>query len=234
MHDSSRAAVALVFGFLLLAPLRLCVAQETVFNVPNGDVLDKGKVYGELDITYRHSSGSAGFTPRVVVGVGGRIEVGLNANGIGVPGELQTTPTPTFKWKVYDGGSNGWAFLVGDEIFVPVQNRAYNVGNYLYGEFTKRWQTKTRATFGAYYFTAHVVAPGQSVGGQFAIEQPISNRVTAAADWYTGDISLGYVTPGIAIKLTPKLTWYLTYQVGNHNATNGNHQFLMEFGWNFN
>lgn len=209
-------------------------AQETIFNVPSGDVLDRGKVYGELDITYRPDDGGAGFTPRFVVGIGHRIEVGLNLNGLGTPGPNQATLTPTIKWKAYDGGNNGWAFLVGDDLFLPAQNRTYRAGNYVYAEFTKTWKTRTRATFGAYYCSAHVVSSGQRAGGQFGIEQPIGSRVTLAADWYTGHHALGFVTPGVIVKVTSKLSWYGTYQLGNSAISNGNHQFLSEAGWNFN
>jgi hypothetical protein len=227
----SRVALITV---LLLGSACAARAQQTVFNVPSGDVLDRGKLYGEFDATYKHSDGSAGFTPRLVVGVGHRIEVGLNVNGLGTPADLQTTLSPTIKWKAYDGGSNGWAFLLGDDLFIPVQNRTYDAGNYVWAEFTKTWKTKTRATFGAYHFSPNVVAAAQRTGGQFAIEQPIGNRMTLAADWYTGDQALGYFTPGVIVKLTSKLTWYGTYQVGNGNVKAGNHQFLTELGWNLN
>ncbi|MGH9643008.1 MAG: hypothetical protein ACRD3Q_11325, partial [Terriglobales bacterium] len=107
--------------------------------------------------------------------------------------------------------------------------------NYSYAEFTKTWsRTKTRATFGWYLFTKNVVAPGNRAGGQFAIEQPVNARLTVAADWYTGSHALGYVTPGMILKLTPKLTFYGTYQLGNRGLSSGNHQMLIEFGYNFN
>ncbi len=223
-------------GFLRFLVLvgGLAPAQETVFSVPSADVLDRGKVYGELDVTYRNSDGASGYTPRVVIGAGHRIEVGVNLNGIVHPGDSQTTPTPTIKWKAYDGGDNGWVFLAGDDLYIPVQNRTYDVGNYVYAEFAKTWKTKTRATFGAYYFTPNVVAPGNRAGGQFAIEQPVGNRVTVAADWFTGSTSVGYATPGVVIKLTHKLTGYFSYQLGNSQLSNGNHQLLVELGWNFN
>ncbi len=224
--------------FLSLVLLFLCdavaAAQQTVFNVPSGDVLDSGKVYGELDITYMHSNDLAGFTPRIVIGVGRRVEVGLNMNGLSTANELQTTLSPTIKWKAYDGGKSGWAMLVGDDLFLPVQNRAYDAGNYVWAEFTKTWSTKTRATFGAYHFTPNVVDAAQRAGGQFAIEQPVGSRITIAADWYTGAQSLGYITPGIIVKVSSKLTWYGTYQFGNRGAGNGDHQFLAEIGWNVN
>lgn len=194
----------------------------------------RGKAYGELDVAYRGSDNSAGFTPRIVVGVGHRIEVGLNVAGLTTPANLQTTLSPTIKWKVYDGGSNGWTFLVGDNVFVPVQNKIYDAGNYGWAAATKTWNTRTRATFGVYHFSRDVVAAGQRAGGQFALEQPIGNKATLAADWYTGDHAIGYLTPGVVVKLTPKLTWYGSYQIGNRRLPDGNHQFLAEIGWNFN
>ena len=129
------------------------LAQQTVFNVPSGDVLDRGKVYFELDATYMPRLAVRSVTPRIVAGVGRRIELGLNVNGLSEPGNPQATLAPTMKWKAYDGGGNGWAFLVGDDFFVPAQNRRYRAGNYAYAEFTKTWRTKTRATFGGYFFT---------------------------------------------------------------------------------
>jgi hypothetical protein len=218
---------------LLMAYAVPSLSQQTVFNVPSGDVLDRKKIYLEFDATYMPQSAVRSFTPRIVVGAGHRVEVGLNLNGLSAPGDSRATPTPTIKWKAYDGGKNGWALLIGDDIFMPVQNRTYSAGNYTYAEFTKTWRTKTRATFGTYAFTKQVVASGNRAGGQFAIEQPMTSRFTLAADWYTGDQALGYMTPGIIFKMTSQLTLYGTYQAGNRRALAGNHQMLVEFGWNF-
>ena len=71
--------------FLALFAASSTYGQQTVFDVPSADVLDKGKVYGELDGTARPVDPLATFTPRVVVGVGHRIEVGVNFNGLTVP-----------------------------------------------------------------------------------------------------------------------------------------------------
>ena len=210
------------------------LTQETIFNVPSGDILDKGKVYGEFDFDYL-SKGSAGaYTLRVVAGVGYRVEVGMNLNGIASPGPSQTTPTPTIKWKAYDGGKNGWALALGDDLFIPAQNRSYDSGDYFYAEFTKTLKSHTRLTFGAFDFTAHVVASGNKAGGQFGIEQPAGKRVTLAADWFTGNHSAGFFTPGAAIKLFSKATAYLAYEIGNSGASEGNHLLLVELGWSFN
>jgi hypothetical protein len=222
-------------GLLFLLPfISVAHGQETIFNVPSGDVLDKGKVYGEFDFAYLWDASAGAYTPRVVAGIGHRIEIGVNLNGISSPGPSQTTPTPTIKWKAYDGGKNGWAVMLGDDVFFPVQNRSYDAGNYLYAEFAKTLRAQTRLTFGAYDFTANVVSTGNRAGGQFGIEQPVGKRVTLAADWFTGNHSLGYLTPGAVIQLTSKATAYTAYEIGNSGATKGNRLLLLELGWNFN
>jgi hypothetical protein len=232
-----------VFGILLLlsccGALSVAHAQQTIFNVPTTDVLDKGKVYAELDVSVKPTDGSlvpkfSSFVPRVVVGAGSRIEVGLNVTGNIQPGADSTTLVPTIKWKPYQGENNGWAFVVGDNLFIPVRNRAYNAGNYVYAEMSKTFKSGTRVTFGGYDFTRNVVSSANRAGGQFGCEQPISKKVTLAADWLTGKHGAGFFTPGIVFKVGPKVTGYAGYSIGNTNVSNGNHFFLLEVGYNFN
>ena len=211
-------------------------AQQTLFNVPSADVLERGKVYGELDVSFKPVEPKfSSFVPRVVVGVGGRVEVGLNVTGNVQPGADTTTIMSTVKWKPYDGGDNGWAFFVGNNLFIPVRNRPYTVGNYAYAAFSKTFRTRTRLTAGAYHFSRDVVArDAQRAGGQFGFEQPVTEEFTVQADWLTGRHSNGYFTPGAAYKLTPKLTGYFGYSLGNSDLTRGNHFFYAEVGVNFN
>ena len=49
--------VAIVLTVILIAPLELH-AQQTIFNVPTTDVLDKGKVYAELDASLKPTDGA--------------------------------------------------------------------------------------------------------------------------------------------------------------------------------
>jgi hypothetical protein len=219
---------------LIVFPVCSAYGQETVFDVPSADVLDKGKVYGELDGTVRVVDPMATFTPRVVVGIGRGIEVGVNFDGPSTPELGETSISPTIKWRLWRAKSSGWSFLVGDDLFSPVYHQTYNVGNYAYASFAKEWKHGTRIGLGAYDFTRKVVANANRAGGQFTFEQVINKRVTLAAEWYTGNTSVGYVNPGAIIKLTSKLTFYTAYQIGNAGVTTGNHQFLWEIGYNFN
>ena len=213
--------------------------QQTIFNVPTTDVLDKGKVYFELDVSAKPNDSDAvnkfsAFVPRVVIGAGRRVEVGLNITGNVQPGPDSTTLSPTLKWKAYQGKDNGLALVVGDNLFVPVRNRAYTAGSYVYAEISKTFKSGTRVTAGGYDFTRNVVAPANRAGGQFGFEQPLNKKITFAADWYTGKHSAGYFTPGVVFKVGPKVTGYAGYTIGNQNASRGNHFFLLEFGYNFN
>ena len=208
--------------------------QQTVFNVPSADVLDKGKVYGELDGTVRPVDISATFTPRVVVGIGHQIEVGMNFNGLSAPNLNQLDVSPTIKWRLWKAQTAGWSVYVGDDVFFPVYNRNYKAGNYAYAVLAKEWKHGTRVGVGGYDFTRNVVATCNRAGGQFTFEQQMNKHLTLAAEWYTGNHAAGYVNPGAIVKLTTKLTLYAAYQIGNAGVTAGNHQFLWEFGYNFN
>jgi hypothetical protein len=105
---------ALTMLVLLLALPASGYAQQTIFNVPSSDVLDKGKVYGELDVSFKPNDDAdnvvgrfSSFVPRVVVGVGRRVEVGLNLTGNINPGPDSTTLVPAIKLKAYAGGMLG-------------------------------------------------------------------------------------------------------------------------------
>ena len=224
----------LTLSFLLGFPALATRAQETVFDIPSADMLDKGKIYGELDGTARPINPLATFTPRVVVGVGGNIEAGVNFDGISTTTPFEFVLSPTIKWRPWKNENSGWSFFVGDDLFFPATHRTYDAGNYAYAFFSKTWKHGTRLDLGGYDFTRHVVAEANRAGGQFTFEQPINSRVTLAAEWYTGSHASGYVNPGAIFKLTSKLTLYTAYQIGNSGLTAGNHQFLWELGYNFN
>jgi len=235
----SGAAVAGILLTLLCGMGSQARAQQTIFNVPTTDVLDRGKVYAELDASFKPNDSEAvsrfsSFVPRVVVGAGGRVEVGLNVTGNIRPGPDSTTLVPVIKYKFYDGKENGFAVAGGDHLFIPVRNRAYDAGNYVYLEFSKTFRKSgTRLTAGGYDFTRNVVAAANRAGGQFGFEQPVSKTVTLAADWFTGRHAAGYFTPGVVFKAGKKTTGYAGYSIGNQNPQNGNHFFLLELGYNF-
>src|ERR1700722_4438277 len=117
---------------LIFFPFRGANGQETVFDVPSADLLDQGKVYGELDGTVCPVDPLATFTPRVVVGIGHQIEIGMNFDGLSAPRLDQLDISPTVKWRPWKSETSGWCFYVGDDLLFPVRRRTYHVGNYSY------------------------------------------------------------------------------------------------------
>lgn len=239
-HARTGAAAVVVLLMMLCGAGSKTRAQQTIFNVPSTDVLERGKAYAELDASFKPNDSEAvsrfsSFVPRIVVGAGSRVEVGLNVTGNIQPGPDSTTLVPTVKYKFYDGKENGFAIVGGDHLFIPVRRRAYDAGNYVYLEFSKTFKKSgTRLTAGGYDFTRSVVADANRAGGQFGFEQPMSKTVTLAADYFTGKHAAGYFTPGVIFKVGKKTTGYAGYSVGNQNASRGNHFFLLELGYNFN
>jgi hypothetical protein len=233
------AAIGSLFGCGTLLEAR---AQQTLFNVPSSDVLPKAKVYGELDLSWKPNDNArnvvqsfSSFVPRVVIGAGGDMEVGLNIAGNIQPGPDTTTLVPVIKWRVYNGKDNGWSLVVGDHLFIPIRNKAYDAGNYVYAQVSKSFGGKTRLTAGGYDFSPNVVASNaHRAGGQFGFEHTVNSKLTLQADWYTGNHAAGYFTPGFYFKPHPKLTIYGGYSIGNANVSKGNHFFLTEIGFNFN
>ncbi len=229
----------LISGAILLGTAVMGSAQQTIFNVPTTDVLARGKVYGEIDATFKpNRAGAVGkfssFVPRVVVGVGGNVEVGLNVTGNYQPGVDTTTLVPTVKWKFYENDKHDTALIAGTNIYVPVRNRTYDIGSYSYIEISKTF-FKTRLTAGGYVASRNVfAAKAVRAGGQFGIERAITSKITVAADWITGTHASGYFTPGVIYKPTPRVTTYWSYSIGNGDASRGNHFFLFELGYNFN
>lgn len=223
-----------LLGFFVLA----ANAQQTVFNVPTADVLDKGKVYVELDASFKTSNDEAlrkfsSFVPRIVVGAGGNVEVGLNLTGNIQPGVDTTTLVPTVKWRFYQNEKKDLALFAGNNFYIPVRNKSYNFGTYTYASVAKTIN-KTRLTAGGFVASKNVFAPNASRGGgQFAIEQTINSKLTLAADWITGKHAGGYFTPGVIYKPHPQVTTYFSYSIGNADAAKGNHFFLFELGYNF-
>jgi hypothetical protein len=138
-----------------------------------------------------------------------------------------TTFVPIIKYELYNGSDNGWAVVVGDHLFLPVHNKSYDAGNYVYAEVAKSFKTNTRLTFGGYHFRKNVVAVNANrAGGQFGIEQTVNSKFSVVADWFTGKHSAGYFTPGITFKPHPNVTGYMGYSIGNADFKRGNHYFL--------
>jgi hypothetical protein len=214
-------------------------AQQTIFNIPSTDVLARGKLYAELDASYKPSSQAAqrkfsSFVPRIVVGIGGRFEVGLNLTGNIQPGKDTTTIVPTIKWKAFENKKKSFALIAGSSFSLPLRKATYRFGTFSYLAGSQTFN-KTRVTFGSFVASKNVFAPNAVRGGALVgVEQSLSQKIVLAADWISGRHTNGYLTPGLIYKPHPRVAAYFTYSIGNSNAVKGNHFFLFEIGYSIN
>ena len=225
---------------ILLGSAGSAIAQQTIFNVPTADILDRGKVYFELDMSFKPNDQRAlrkfsSFIPRLVFGTGHNVEIGLNLNGNIQPGVDSTTVVPAVKWRFYQNKKKDLALFAGNNIYIPVRNRPYRIGSYSYAAISKTISGKTRLTAGGYLASKNVFAPNAvRSGGQFGLEQTVTAKLNINADWFTGKHAYGYFTTGAAYRLTKKFITVGSYSFGNANLSKGNHYLYLQVGYNFN
>jgi len=219
-----------VAPFLLFAFVAAARGQQTIFNLPNADVLERGKTYLEVDLLGRPQSPTfAAFNGRGVWGLGGRVEAGLNLGGWTVPGRSIPVATPNVKWQPSTfgkcsatAGAFGLFFLRGAGDGTPAA-----LG---YTHLACRLPTQTRATAGAYWASSGYAAAGVQKGVLAGLEQRVVDGWTIAADWFSGRNGLGYFSPGMIVGVG-RWTVYASYSLKN-GAAKGN-AFLFELGLTF-
>lgn len=213
-------------------------AQSTILTMPSTDIMADGKVGFRLVTRFKTNTETAkkpfsSFVPRVIYGLRKDVEIGLNLTGNVQPGIDATTFVPTIKWRPYYSEEHHVAIVVGNSFYLPSRHKKYDFGSYTYAQASKRFSNGTKVTAGSYLFTKNVVAKNANrAGGQFAVEHPISKKVSFAADWLTGKHSSGYFTPGVKISFNPRISAAVGYSIGNENASRGNHYFYTSFGVN--
>jgi hypothetical protein len=224
-----RRAILVIAASGCLALPRPARAQQTIFNVPTADVLDRGKLYFENDDLWRSwTRRFAGFTFRGVVGLGSQVEAGINVGGLATPGRSTPTATLAVKWRpvqvgefAVTAGANGLFFLRGAGDGTPA------VEGYAHASY--RLPSRTRVSAGGWFASSGYAAARPVRGTLFGLEQPVAPHLTLIADMYSGKSSIGYVTYGIEPTFGP-WTVYAGYSVKNGNSK-GN-AILIEIGVN--
>ncbi len=204
-------------------------AQQTLFNVPSADVLEKGKTYLEVDDLYGGDPDVQVITFRGVQGLGGRVEAGVNVGGFVQPGRSTPTIVPNVKWQPYRTDT----FFVTTGalgLFYLRRSKDCDPAALAYSHVTWRASTKTRLTAGAWAASDGYAGPGAERGGLFGFEQPLGRTITVAADWFTGKNGLGYFTPGVFVA-AGAVTIYAGYSIKNGAATGNG--LLAELGLTF-
>jgi len=213
-------------------------AQSTIFNVPSTDVQDPGKAYLEADFIMHYASyrdgGYQTYGPRVVVGLPGHTEVGVNVFYTrarpGEPIDLQ----PNFKWQFYNNEKLGLVLATGVVISTPITRRSSGSTTaevYVVGSKTFTAFRGPRVTFGGYRLVGSFDEGTDKSGIILGYEQPITRKVSFVTDWSSGNNDYGYVVAGTGITLSPKSSLYAGYNFGNQGR--GNNSLGVFYGYSF-
>ncbi|MDQ1728040.1 MAG: hypothetical protein QOD33_165 [Pyrinomonadaceae bacterium] len=233
-----RSRLLFVVILLVSAHASRTMGQSTIFNVPSSDVQAPRKVYLEADfITHFASYKDGGYQtygPRVVVGLPGNTEVGLNAfytrASTGEPVEIQ----PNFKWQFYNNEKNGMALAAGVLLTIPATRRHEGKTTgmlYVVGSKTFPGNHGPRLTFGGYRLAGPFEPGSDRTGVIAAYEQPVTAKFSFVTDWFSGKNDIGYVTAGAGITLSPKQNIYAGYSFGNEGR--GNNSLGVYYGYSF-
>jgi hypothetical protein len=216
---------------LLLLPSAPAAGQQYVWSVPSSDVLEKGGILLE---TYAYLGPSHPRSlylgPRLVAGVGGDVELGLNVSN-NVRPTSDSRVELAVKWKAWKSGGERWDLLAGSHGYLPVYHREYTLGGLSYAQLGRSFAGGARLSAGAYVYSPKVVASSARAGAQIAYEQPLGRRFTLGADWVTGRHAAGYSTLGLYFEVTPKLYISGGYAFGNTGVADGNHYLVLALSW---
>ncbi len=223
-------ATALIASASIAVP---AAAQQTIFNVPSADVLDPGKVYAETDELFRPTEPEfSSTTIRGVVGVFPHVEAGVNFGGFVSPGSIVPTATLAVKAQPIvagdfevTAGAFGLFYLRGREDGIPA-----GLG---YGFATYRLPTlRTRVSIGGWYSSAGYARANSTGGALATFEQPLPwvEGLTLAADWWSGENAIGYLSPGFYWSIG-HWTLYAAYTIKNGDSKGDGG--LIELGYAF-
>ncbi len=220
----SKIAILLTIFALSIIP---GFAQSTLFNIPSTDIVPKKKVYLEFDFLAHPESYSNGgfqaYIPRAVVGVGKKIEVGVNVAFTRSSAPNSVEIQPNIKYQAYAGEKNGVAVSVGTVLYAPITRRAgTNTFAMVYSNVSKQVSGKygPRLTGGGYGLVNRTRGTGARGGVMVGYEQPLGSKVKFVGDWFSGNNRFGYVTPGIAITTSSTSALYAGYSIGNEGRKN--------------
>jgi hypothetical protein len=226
------AISALLLGFTCAS------AQSTVFNIPSTDVQPRGKVYLEANFIIHFGSlregGYQEYGPRVVVGLPGNMEVGINAFHTRAEPAEPIEIQPNFKWQFYANEKKGLAFATGVLISTPVTRHSSGTTSaqlYVVGSKSFEGSYGPRVTFGGYRLVGSLDDDIDKNGVMLGLEQPLTKRISFVTDWSSGKNDYGYLVVGTGITLSPNGLLYTGYNFGNQGR--GNNYLGIFYGYTF-
>lgn len=198
-------------------------AQQTLFNVPSADVLEKGQVFVQHESQFSTNFGL--HTEYASYGIGKHTELDLTLFGVGTRNVSNETLGLGFKTVLPIHEKSETKITFGN--IIPISLRGNGVGGYAYSHLSTRLpKLKTRLTSGVLVGTTTLF--GRDFVCYIAgVEQPITKRFSIVMDYHSGKHANGFLIPGFSYNLGKNVVLWAGYQIPNNKA-NGDDGFVVE------
>lgn len=174
------------------------------------------------------------YGPRVVVGLPGKTEVGVNVFYTRAQPAEPIKLQPNFKWQFYGNEKLGLTLATGVVISTPITHRSLGqtmAEVYVVGSKSCTRFHAPRVTFGGYRLVGSFEEGTDKTGVILAYEQPLTTKIAFVTDWSSGNNDFGYLAAGTGITFSPKSSLYAGYNFGNHGR--GNNSLAVFYGYSF-
>ena len=223
--------------FAMLATAIGVAAQSTIFNIPSADTLPRGSWGFEVDfiakpVSYR-DGGYQTYGYRVAYGVGKKTELGSNFYYTWDGSESAAQAEFSVKQKLFDSEKHGVKVSGGAVAFVPLRSKGDRTSIMVYGNVSKTVEQANGMTLtgGVYHVFGGSPDFGTRTGAMAAVVQPINERFSFVADWFSGHNRLGYASAGLNYNITKKQYLLAGYSFGNSGR--GNNALAAYYGFTF-
>jgi hypothetical protein len=236
---SSLASVAM--RALLLVTFAIAIletsAQTTIFNIPSADTQPRGSWGFEVDLVTKpvqyRDGGYQTYGYRVSYGVRRRTELGANFY-LTYNGQSTAQAEFSVKQNVMRSEKYGVSVSAGAIATVPLRSRgADRTAIIIYANASKTIEPLNGMTVtgGVYHVFRGSRDFGTRTGAMAAVVQPINEKFSLVADWFTGNNRLGYASGGLNYNITKKQYLLTGYSFGNSGR--GNNALAAYYGFTF-
>jgi hypothetical protein len=195
-------------------------AQQNLFNVPSGNITEKGHLFFQQQFNFSTAVGSSNTT--VDFGLGNKFEFGFNALDInfydftGAPepfARRQVNPDLLINFqKGFDIAENVWEIGIGTQMGFNPTRRSKDVRfqnfTWAVNEFTLPEEV-AKIYAGPYYANVAYAGPGDRLGFLLGLEVPIiKDKLTFQVDYISGKRDTSVCVPGFVV--TFPNTWQLS------------------------